>query len=158
MERYVIRGGREGYERLRVLAAARRASTLELFQLAGLRPGMRCVDLGCGSGDVTLDLAALAGPVGGAVGIDTDQAKLELAQEAARERGLVPQCRERADSFFCRRYRGELLRAVAPGRLGPSAMAKPATSAVRASRQIRVSSPGVISPRSSTAASPSQSA
>jgi len=36
MERYVIRGGREGYERLRVLATARRASTLELFQLPGL--------------------------------------------------------------------------------------------------------------------------
>jgi hypothetical protein len=46
VERYVIRGGRAGYDRLRVLAAARRASTLELFQLAGLRPGMRCVDLG----------------------------------------------------------------------------------------------------------------
>ena len=41
MEGYVIRGGQEGYDRLRVLAAARRASTLELFQLAGLRPGMR---------------------------------------------------------------------------------------------------------------------
>ena len=97
MERYVIRGGREGYGRLRVLAAARRASTLELFQLAGLRPGMRCVDLGCGSGDVTLDLAALAGPVGGAVGIDTDQAKLELAREAARERGLANVAFEAAD-------------------------------------------------------------
>jgi len=93
----VIRGGREGYERLRVLAAARRASTLELFQRAGLRPGMRCVDLGCGSGDVTLDLAALAGPAGAAVGIDTDQAKLELAQEAARERGLANVAFEAAD-------------------------------------------------------------
>jgi hypothetical protein len=53
MERYVLSGGRQGYDRLRVLAAARRASTLELFRLAGLRPGMRCADLGCGSGDVT---------------------------------------------------------------------------------------------------------
>jgi ubiquinone/menaquinone biosynthesis C-methylase UbiE len=97
MGRYVIRGGREGYQRLRVLAAARRASTLELFQLAGLRPGMQCVDLGCGSGDVTLDLAALAGPAGGAVGIDADQAKLELAREAARERGLANVAFEAAD-------------------------------------------------------------
>jgi cyclopropane fatty-acyl-phospholipid synthase-like methyltransferase len=80
MERYVIRGGREGYARLRVLAAARRASTLELFQLAGLRPGMRCVDLGCGSGDVTPGMAALAGPAGRVTGIDADQAKLEYAR------------------------------------------------------------------------------
>jgi len=56
MEGYALSGGREGYERLRVLAAARRASTLELFGLAGLRPGMRCADLGCGSGDVTFEI------------------------------------------------------------------------------------------------------
>ena len=40
----------------------------------------------------------------------------------------------------------------------PSGPAKPATSAVRASRQIRSSSPGVICERSSTAESPSHSA
>src|SRR5690348_9761104 len=97
MERYVIRGGREGYDRLRVLAAARRASTLELFQLAGLRPGMRCVDLGCGSGDVTLDMAALAGPAGWAAGIDADRAKLDLARRMARERGLANVAFEAAD-------------------------------------------------------------
>jgi len=95
--RYVIRGGRAGYDRLRVLAAARRASTLELFRRAGLRPGMRCVDLGCGSGDVTLDLAALAGPAGGATGVDMDQAKLEFARAAARERGLANVAFEAAD-------------------------------------------------------------
>lgn len=93
----MIRGGREGFDRLRVLAAARRASTLELFQLAGLRPGMRCVDLGCGSGDVTLDMAALAGAAGWVAGIDADQAKLELAREAARERGLANVVFEVAD-------------------------------------------------------------
>jgi ubiquinone/menaquinone biosynthesis C-methylase UbiE len=97
MERYVIRGGREGFDRLRVLAAARRASTLELFELAGVRPGMRCVDLGCGSGDVTLDMAALAGPHGSAAGIDADRAKLELARQAARERGLANVVFEAAD-------------------------------------------------------------
>jgi ubiquinone/menaquinone biosynthesis C-methylase UbiE len=89
MERYAISGGREGYERLRVLAAARRGSTLELFKLADLRPGMRCADLGCGSGDVTFEMAALAGPAGSAVGVDMDQAKLELARETARERALA---------------------------------------------------------------------
>lgn len=62
MEGYVIRGGQEGYERLQVLAAARRPSTLEFLELAGLRPGMRCVDLGCGGGAVSLELAELAGP------------------------------------------------------------------------------------------------
>jgi ubiquinone/menaquinone biosynthesis C-methylase UbiE len=89
MERYAIRGGRAGYDRLRLLAAARRDSTLEFFQLAGLLPGIRCVDLGCGSGDVTFEMAALVGPGGSAVGIDMDQAKLQLAREVAAERGSV---------------------------------------------------------------------
>jgi ubiquinone/menaquinone biosynthesis C-methylase UbiE len=97
MERYVIRGGRLGCDRLRVLAAARRASTLELFQLAGLRPGMRCVDVGCGSGDVTLDMAVLVGPAGWVAGIDIDQAKLEFAREEARGRGLANVAFETAD-------------------------------------------------------------
>jgi hypothetical protein len=47
---------------------------------------------------------------------------------------------------------------VALRRLGRVGTANPVTSAVRASRQIRSSSPLVIDPRSSTAASPSQSA
>jgi len=89
MERYVLRGGREGYERLGVLAAVRRASTLEFFKLAGLRPGMRCADIGCGSGDATFDLATIVGPAGSVVGFDMDQTKLEPAHAIARERGLV---------------------------------------------------------------------
>jgi hypothetical protein len=40
VERYVIRGGRDGYARLQVLARARRADTVELLHRAGLRPGM----------------------------------------------------------------------------------------------------------------------
>ena len=55
MERYVIRGGREGYARLQVLSRARRADTVELLHRAGLRPGMRCLDLGCGGGDVSFE-------------------------------------------------------------------------------------------------------
>ena len=50
---------------------------------------MRCADLGCGSGDVTFEMAALAGPTGSAVGIDIDLAELEPSRAAARERGLV---------------------------------------------------------------------
>ena len=89
MERYVLRVGREGYERVGVLAAVRRASTLKFFELAGLRPGMRCADVGCGNGDATFELAKLVGPAGSVVGFDMDQAKLEPAHAIARERGLV---------------------------------------------------------------------
>lgn len=50
VERYVIRGGREGYNRLLLLARASWPDTAALFGRAGIRPGMTCVDLGCGVG------------------------------------------------------------------------------------------------------------
>ncbi|MFZ0830175.1 MAG: methyltransferase domain-containing protein [Thermoplasmata archaeon] len=85
-ERYVIRGGKEGYDRLLVLARDRWPDTLALFQRAGLAPGMRCLDLGCGGGEVTLQMAKLVAPGGRARGVDMDAVKLGLARQAAIER------------------------------------------------------------------------
>ena len=81
MERYVLRGGRWGYERLQLLARVRRADTAELLRRAGLRPGLRCLDLGCGGGEVTFELARLAGPSGSVVGIDLDEVRARPGQE-----------------------------------------------------------------------------
>ena len=89
MERYVLRGGRWGYDRLQLLARVRRPYTLELLGLAGLRPGMRCVDLGCGGGQGTFELAEMTGPGGFVTGVDVDEVKLALARQAAAERGLA---------------------------------------------------------------------
>jgi ubiquinone/menaquinone biosynthesis C-methylase UbiE len=68
--RYVIRGGREGYDRLKVLARARRQDTADLLERVGIPPGSRCIDIGWGSGDVTFELARMAGPEGSVLGID----------------------------------------------------------------------------------------
>ena len=88
MSGYVLRGGREGYERLRLLARARRDDTLALLELAGVQPGWRCVDLGCGGGEVTFELARLVGPTGHVAGLDMNEVSLGLAREAAAERGI----------------------------------------------------------------------
>jgi ubiquinone/menaquinone biosynthesis C-methylase UbiE len=88
LERYVIRGGREGYERLRVLSESRWPDTAALFERAGVAPGMRCLDLGCGGGEVTFELARLVGPTGDVTGIDMDEVKLALGRESASARGL----------------------------------------------------------------------
>ena len=88
LQRYVIRGGREGYERLQVLHRSRWPDTAELFARVGVGPGMRCVDLGCGGGEVTFELARLVGPSGHVTGVDMDEVKLELARESAPTREL----------------------------------------------------------------------
>src|SRR5437773_8769793 len=85
---YIIRGGVEGRERLRLLSRILRPTTLALFDRVGIRPGMRCLDSGCGGGDVTLELARLVGAAGHVVGIDIDATKLDLARQEAAAQGL----------------------------------------------------------------------
>lgn len=50
---------------------------------------MTCIDLGCGGGEGTFDIAELAGPDGPVVGVDIDEIKLALGREEAARRGLA---------------------------------------------------------------------
>jgi SAM-dependent methyltransferase len=85
---YLIRGGVEGRDRLRILARVMRPTTLSLFDRVGIGARMTCLDVGCGGGDVTLDLACLVGHEGRVVGWDVDEIKLELARREAEEKGF----------------------------------------------------------------------
>ena len=89
MERYAIRGGRAGHERLALLAQARRDDTRELLERAGVRGGMACLDLGCGGGEVSFEIARLVGPAGRVVGLDMDAVKLDLGRASASAQGLA---------------------------------------------------------------------
>ncbi len=123
MEDYVIRGGEAGYDRLKVLARAWAQSTGALFDRVGVGIGEVGLDLGCGGGDVTLELAIRVGPTGRVVGIDMDEVKLELARRDAREAGLAnvefrrlsayewseP---DRYDIVYCRNFLQHLARPV----------------------------------------------
>jgi SAM-dependent methyltransferase len=53
------------------------------------QPGDRVLDLGCGFGDTTRRLAALAGPEGSAVGVDVSAPFVELARSEAAEAGAA---------------------------------------------------------------------
>lgn len=86
---YVIRGGTEGRERLRVLGRVMHASSMALVDRLGPRDGAACLDVGCGGGDVTLALARRVAPHGQAVGVDIDETKLELARHEAHQQGVA---------------------------------------------------------------------
>ena len=47
--------------------------TTRMLSAAGLKPGMRVLDAGCGPGDVSLIAAKLVGPTGSVVGLDRDE-------------------------------------------------------------------------------------
>lgn len=85
---YVLQGGVEGVERLRLLARAKWPTTEALLRRAGLVAGMRCLDVGCGIGEVTLQLARWVGPGGQAVGIDSNEEFMALARAEATRQGL----------------------------------------------------------------------
>jgi precorrin-6B methylase 2 len=88
MAEYILASGIKAQQRLRLLARICRPSTLALLERAGLKEGDRCLDVGCGSGDVTLDLARRVGPQGRAIGIDFDEDLVRLAREDARGHGV----------------------------------------------------------------------
>lgn len=85
---YIIRGGDSGAERLHVLACAMRLGTLAVLDRAGLGPGMEVLDLGCGSGEATIEIARRVGATGRVVGIDMDERVLSRARSAADACGL----------------------------------------------------------------------
>jgi ubiquinone/menaquinone biosynthesis C-methylase UbiE len=86
---YVLRGGQEGYDRIQVLARSRWPDTEQLLDRIDVRPGMDCVDVGCGGGAVTLALAQRVGPTGRVIGLDLDETQLRLATAAAADAELT---------------------------------------------------------------------
>ena len=65
----------------------RTAANSAAYLLPELRPGQSLLDVGCGAGSITVDLAELVAP-GPVVGIDTSAEALELAGRLARDRGV----------------------------------------------------------------------
>lgn len=60
-----------------------------LVSHAGIRPGERVADLGCGAGAALVHAAVAARPGGHVTGIDASRAMLERARAAAAARGLT---------------------------------------------------------------------
>src|SRR5579859_5210166 len=74
-------------------SAARRAQTLALatermFEQAGLRPGMRVLDIAAGTGDQSILAARVVGPSGSVLATDISASMLDAATQAARAASL----------------------------------------------------------------------
>ncbi|MGK4582802.1 methyltransferase domain-containing protein [Kitasatospora sp. HPMI-4] len=67
---------------------SRTAADSAAYLLPELRPGQRLLDIGCGPGTITADLAELVGPTGRVVAVDTSAEVLEQAAGYAAGRGL----------------------------------------------------------------------
>ena len=63
--------------------------TEHVFRLAGLEPGMRVLDVGCGAGDVSFLAAGMVGPQGEVIGVDKSSEAVALASQRASAAGLT---------------------------------------------------------------------
>jgi ubiquinone/menaquinone biosynthesis C-methylase UbiE len=70
-------------ERLRLQDVALAEATRSLLDLAGVAPGWRCLDLGCGPEGITHELARRVGPSGRVTGFDANAGFIQIATDQA---------------------------------------------------------------------------
>jgi SAM-dependent methyltransferase len=91
-ERYALGRTPQEYERLRAQARLWEAATGRLLDQAGVAPGGRCLDAGCGPGETMRLMAHRVGSTGEVIGIDIDAGLGAQAQAMLHESGHR-QCR-----------------------------------------------------------------
>lgn len=130
---YVLEASDGEVRRLSDQGAELSDTMASLFHRIGVATGWRCIDLGCGLGDVARLLATMVGREGSVLGIDVDPQILHLARAAATEgvtfleadaceTGLPPDSFDLVHGrFICgatgnpRRLIGEAVRLARPG-------------------------------------------
>lgn len=88
MDSYVMSRTTGEAQRLDIQAAMYGPHTEHLLRLAGIGPGMRVLDVGCGPGDVTMRAARLVGPTGHVIGVDADPKMVAAARQRAELAGV----------------------------------------------------------------------
>ena len=85
---YVLGTHDEEIERLGLQHSVWRPRAADAWRRAGFTAGQTLLDVGCGPGYATLDLAGIVGPGGRVVGIDRSRRFLDAAAAAASARGI----------------------------------------------------------------------
>ena len=80
-DEYALGRSPREYARLSRQAEIMKAMTSRLFSEAGIKQGMKVLDLGSGVGDVAMLLAEMVGPSGSVIGLDLDHDAILHARE-----------------------------------------------------------------------------
>ena len=86
---YVLGTHDQEIERLGLQHRVWRPRVTDAWRRAGFTVGQTLLDIGCGPGYATIDLAEIAGREGRAIGIDRSRRFLDAGAAAARARGLA---------------------------------------------------------------------
>lgn len=87
-EGYTLRLSEPERMRYRMMAAIAREEEAEAWERAGIVPGARVADVGCGPGAVLAEIGEVVGDEGTVVGVEPGQAAREAAREELDSQGL----------------------------------------------------------------------
>lgn len=88
MKEYSIHGGNPGAERLEILASTLASSTEQFLKSTGSIDGMKCLNLGCGIGRVSFQIAKMIGSHGTITGLDIEDRNIQIAKTLAETEQL----------------------------------------------------------------------
>src|SRR5215470_1784720 len=98
-EHYILATGGKDIARLRLLQNVYGPGSQASLLRAGLSPGQRVLEVGCGSGNMTCWTAEQVGAAGSVIGIDNSPDQIELARQQAKSRGLTNVEFQLADAY-----------------------------------------------------------
>lgn len=75
--------------RLQTQAEEFSSSTEESMMKLGIKPDMKVVDVGCGTGSVSFMISPMVGELGRVVGVDSNQYAINYCNEIARSQGIL---------------------------------------------------------------------
>jgi len=85
---YFIDTGETDKQRLTILSALYNPPALRFLKNNGLKPGMTVLEVGCGTGHMSCDLATCVGDGGRVIAIDKSAEQVAIAKNTAQERGI----------------------------------------------------------------------
>src|SRR6516164_3032173 len=97
---YAFGRGRAEYERLIEQAEIFGPLTERMLRNAGIRTGMRVLDIGCGAGDVSFLVSALVGPTGSVTGVDVDGDAIGVAEQRRAAQHIANVSFRQADARY----------------------------------------------------------
>ncbi|MGH9923511.1 MAG: class I SAM-dependent methyltransferase [Nitrososphaerales archaeon] len=89
MKDYILGSSNREFKRLGLQSKIFERESLQTLKLAGIAVGMRCADIGCGTGDVTFMMAKLVGGKGSVIGIDRNSDVIEVCNRRAKKERLT---------------------------------------------------------------------
>lgn len=85
---YVLSSKSSEIQRLNIQSLLFEPFVIDALNKAGIKKGMKCLDVGCGSGDVTRLLSTMVGKSGSVIGIDVQKKYLDYCNKVTKQKNV----------------------------------------------------------------------